>query len=147
MTPDWASFTPFSSVGGGVLIGLAASSLVLGIGRVAGISGIVGGLLGAGPGDRYWRLVFIGGLLFAPFLWRALGPLPNMHVESGIPLVLIAGLLVGYGSRLGSGCTSGHGVCGIARMSPRSIVATGVFMAAGFIATAALRPLLANPLG
>lgn len=147
MTPDWASFTPYGSLAGGMLIGLAASLLVLGIGRVAGISGIVGGLLDTGRGDRSWRLLFVAGLVLAPFAWRAVGTLPEMRVETSLPLVLIAGLLVGYGTRLGSGCTSGHGVCGIARRSTRSIVATGIFMTAGFIATGALRPMLENLFG
>ncbi len=147
MTPDWNAFTPWSSLAGGMLIGLAASMLILGIGRVAGISGIVGGLLSPTRGDFWWRLVFVAGLLASALLWRAFGPVQDIRIETGVPLILAAGLLVGYGSRLGAGCTSGHGVCGIARFSPRSAVATAVFMMAGFVGAGAIRPMLAGHLG
>ena len=142
MNTDWSAFTPYTALGGGMIIGLAASLLMLGIGRVAGISGIVGGLLGPSRGDVQWRLLFIAGLLVSPLVWRAFGSLPDMQVDTGLPLIVVAGMLVGYGTRLGSGCTSGHGVCGMARLSTRSLVATIMFMLAGFIAASVLRPML-----
>ena len=115
---------------GGALIGAAAALLVLFNGRVAGISGIVGGLL-ARPvaGDTGWRIAFVAGLLLAPVLYRLLSTLPPIRVEAGWGTLVVAGLLVGAGTLLGNGCTSGHGVCGLARLSPRSLAATGVFMA------------------
>jgi uncharacterized membrane protein YedE/YeeE len=147
MTPDWNAFEPWSSLAGGMLIGLSASMLILGIGRVAGISGIVGGLLSPTRGDFRWRVLFVVGLLASALLWRAFGSVLDIRIEAGMPLILTAGLLVGYGSRLGSGCTSGHGVCGIARLSPRSAFATAVFMTAGFVGAGAIRPMLAGHLG
>ena len=137
MTVDWINFTPMASVAGGVLIGAAASVLLLLSGRVAGISGIVGGLL-RGP-DRAWRGAFILGLLLAPSVWRLFVELPVATVSESPLLLITAGLLVGFGSRLGSGCTSGHGVCGIARLSPRSLAATASFMAVGFVTTYVFR--------
>ncbi|HEX4917653.1 MAG TPA: YeeE/YedE family protein [Limnobacter sp.] len=137
---DWNAFTPLPALAGGGLIGLSAVLLVLLTGRVAGISGIVGGLLKPQTGEVLWRVAFVLGLLLAPWLSMALlGP---MHIESPREpwLLIIAGLLVGYGTRLGSGCTSGHGVCGLSRLSRRSLVAVLVFMAAGFAAAS----LLAN---
>src|SRR5262249_23787581 len=117
------NFTPLSGLLGGALIGLAASALMLLTGRIAGISGIFGGLISSGANDRNWRLSFIAGLIAAPLI-AALAfnaPLPNPTMPASLLLIAIAGLLVGFGSRMGGGCTSGHGVCGIARLSARSI--------------------------
>lgn len=126
------SFTPISSLVGGGLIGLAAVLLMLLNGRIAGVSGIAGGLLSARPADWAWRLAFVAGLVAAPFLYAlGAGGLPAISIQVSTPLMVVAGLLVGFGSALGSGCTSGHGICGIARLSPRSIVATLTFMATG----------------
>jgi uncharacterized protein len=142
MTVDWNAFTPWPALAGGLLIGLAAALLVLLGGRVAGISGIVGGLLRPVAGERAWRLAFLAGLLAAPWLWRLLaGPL-QPRIAAGWGVLLLAGLLVGLGTRYGAGCTSGHGVCGLSRLSPRSAVATAVFMAAGMATVAVLRHLL-----
>lgn len=117
---------------GGTLIGLAAVLLMLALGRIAGIAGIVGGLAGADSGGRGWRLAFIIGLIAGPFAAALFGaPLPEITVKASVPVILVAGLLVGFGSRLGNGCTSGHGVCGLARQSPRSLAATLTFMAVG----------------
>jgi hypothetical protein len=135
-----ANFTPVSAAIGGVLIGLSAALLMLLSGRVAGISGIFGGCFVRGAGDRGWRLAFLGGLIFAPVTAALVGygvPLPAMPASWWI--VVGAGLLVGFGSRMGKGCTSGHGVCGIARLSPRSIAATVVFMATAAITVAIMR--------
>ena len=131
MNIAWDAFTPWSSLAGGVLIGLSAALLILGSGRVAGISGIVGGLLKPGGPDTTWRLAFLGGLLAAPLLWRVFAALPEAQPVAGGGLLVVAGLLVGIGTRYGGGCTSGHGVCGLSRLSPRSLVATLAFMAAG----------------
>ena len=144
MSIDWPTFTPYSATVGGLVIGLATAIFFLGAGRIAGISGIVGGLLSPKRGDISWRLLFVGGLLAAPLVWRLFAPLPEMEIDSGWPVVVIAGLLVGYGTRLGSGCTSGHGVCGISRLSMRSLVATATFMAAGFVTVGVARHLLAG---
>jgi uncharacterized membrane protein YedE/YeeE len=131
MTIDWQQFTPLSALLGGGLIGLAAAVLLLFNGRIAGISGILGGLFNAT--DRAWRIAFVGGLLLAPALYSLISTLPSMQIDASWPLLISAGLLVGIGSRYGSGCTSGHGVCGLARLSPRSLIATLTFMGAGFI--------------
>lgn len=128
---DWQSFTPVSAFTGGMIIGLATALLLLVTGRIAGISGIVGGLIELRKGDLAWRAAFVIGLLFAPWLWRWLGELPSVHVESSHVILVLAGLAVGIGTRYGSGCTSGHGVCGLSRLSPRSIVATISFMVTG----------------
>jgi uncharacterized membrane protein YedE/YeeE len=128
---DWAHFTPWSSLAGGLLIGLAASTLVLFNGRIAGISGIAGGLLAPQRADMAWRVAFLLGLLLAPVAFRLFGRLPFPRIDAGFGTLLIAGLLVGIGTSYGSGCTSGHGVCGLSRLSPRSLVATIAFMAAG----------------
>jgi uncharacterized membrane protein YedE/YeeE len=128
---------------GGVLIGLAAALLIVCNGRIAGISGIVGGLLAPVRGELAWRLAFLAGLLAAPLAYRLLiGPLPALRIDAGAGALVAAGLLVGLGTRLGSGCTSGHGVCGISRLSPRSFVATALFMGAGFATVFALRHAL-----
>jgi uncharacterized protein len=138
------NFTPLSGLLGGALIGLAASALMLLSGRIAGISGIFGGLIAPGANDRNWRLAFIAGLIAAPLI-GALAfdvPLPKPTMPASLLLIAIAGLLVGFGSRLGGGCTSGHGVCGIARLSARSIVATVIFMAAAIATFAVARHVI-----
>ena len=140
---DWAHFTPWSSLAGGVLIGAAAAMLVLLNGRIAGVSGIIGGVLRPSGGDMAWRLAFIAGLLAAPAVYRLLGPLSPPTIEAGYPVLVLAGLLVGAGTRYGSGCTSGHGVCGLSRLSPRSLAATLTFMVAGIATVYAVRHLLA----
>ena len=131
MTLDWTAFTPMSALFGGALIGLATALLLLLNGRVAGISGIVGGLLRPRPGDVAWRVAFVAGLLAAPIVYALVHALPVVQIDAGNATLIAAGLLVGVGTRFGAGCTSGHGVCGMARLSGRSMVATGVFMAAG----------------
>lgn len=133
MTIDWSHFTPWSSLSGGVLIGVAAAMLVLLNGRIAGISGILGGMLAPRSGDVGWRLAFIGGLVAAPLAFVLLQSYPAPRIEAGFGTLAIAGLLVGVGTRYGAGCTSGHGVCGLSRLSPRSLVATLAFMGAGMI--------------
>lgn len=142
MTIDWLHFTPWTSLAGGLLIGAAAALLILLNGRIAGISGIVGGLLRAPRADRRWRLAFLAGLLLAAPLWRGVAPLPDVHPVAGGGAVLLAGLLVGFGTRLGAGCTSGHGVCGLARLSFRSLAATATFMLAGAVIVFVLRHLV-----
>ena len=132
MTIAWAAFTPWASLAGGLLVGVAAALLILLNGRIAGISSIVGGLLAPRRGDIGWRVAFVLGLLAAPTAWLAVAAAPRLHVLATLPALVAAGLLVGVGTRLGSGCTSGHGVCGISRGSLRSIAATATFMAAGF---------------
>jgi uncharacterized membrane protein YedE/YeeE len=133
MSIDWLHFTPWTSLFGGMLIGLAAALLILLSGRIAGISGILGGLLRPAHGDTAWRALFLLGLVLAPFAWSAFGPLPELHVDASSGMLLGAGLLVGIGTRYGAGCTSGHGVCGMARRSPRSLAATALFVLAGFV--------------
>ena len=130
---DWASFTPWSAVAGGVLIGIAAALLLLVTGRTAGVSGVLGGLLRPAPGDVGWRIAFVLGLLVAPLVFIAASALPPLQIAAGYPMLIASGLLVGLGTRYGAGCTSGHGVCGVSRASPRSIVATLAFMLAGFV--------------
>lgn len=145
MTIDWANFTPIAALAGGLLIGLAAALFVLLNSRIAGISGIVGGLLERPQrGDIAWRVAFAAGLVAAPLVYRQFASLPALRIEGSLSLLIVAGLLVGFGSRLASGCTSGHGVCGIARLSPRSLLATGIFMAAGFATVFVVRHLLAG---
>jgi len=142
VTIAWTSFTPWAALAGGALIGFAAALLILFNGRIAGISGIVGGLLRPARGDAGWRLAFVLGLLAAPLAWLAIGTAPRLHVEAGWPTLIVAGLLVGIGTRYGSGCTSGHGVCGLSRGSLRSLAATATFMAAGFATVFVVRHLL-----
>jgi uncharacterized membrane protein YedE/YeeE len=142
MSIDWASFTPWRSLLGGALIGVAASMFVLLNGRIAGISGVLGGVLTWKRGDIGWRAAFIGGLVGAPLLFALFATLPAPRIDASIGLVALAGLLVGVGTRYGSGCTSGHGVCGISRGSLRSMVATVTFMAAGFATVYVLRHLI-----
>ncbi len=142
MQIDWAHFTPLSALSGGALIGVSSAMMILGVGRVAGISGVVGGLLPPRLNDALWRVAFLAGLLCAPaalFLWQS--PIAPSFSTSGSVLAA-AGALVGFGSRLGSGCTSGHGVCGLARLSPRSFVATATFMSVGFATVFVVRHLL-----
>ncbi len=141
MTIDWAHFTPFSALAGGALIGLAAALLILGLGRVMGAAGVVGGALDVRDADAPWRWSLIVGLVVSPLvargLWSVAAPVFAVH---GLALIA-SGLLVGFGARLGSGCTSGHGVCGLARLSPRSLAATGIFMATAFATVFAVRHL------
>jgi uncharacterized membrane protein YedE/YeeE len=139
---DWASFTPWTALAGGALIGAAAAMLVLVNGRIAGISGIVGGLLRPGSGDTAWRIAFVGGLIVAAVAYPIAAAPPELTIDAGYPTLVTAGVLVGIGTRYGSGCTSGHGVCGISRRSPRSLVATAVFMAAGFVTVYVTRHIL-----
>ena len=139
---DWNNFTPLTAIAGGAVIGLAAGTLVLLNGRIAGISGIAGGLFAAARGDIGWRLAFLAGLMAAPLLFQLATPLPPVQIEAGTSTLIVAGLMVGLGTRYGSGCTSGHGVCGISRLSARSMVATAVFMAAGFATVFVVRHLI-----
>jgi uncharacterized protein len=132
MTIDLAHFQPGSAIAGGLLIGLAAALLVTVNGRIAGISGILGGLLDTSSRDRAWRAAFLLGLCAAPWVFRLVTPLPSITVASSQPILVVAGLLVGIGTRYASGCTSGHGVCGLSRGSLRSLAATMTFMAVGF---------------
>ena len=143
MTIDWTHFTPLAALSGGLLIGLSATVLLLLNGRIAGISGIVGGLLQRyRAGDFAWRVAFVLGLVLAPVLYRLFAELPESRIDAGWAMLVVAGVLVGFGSRLGSGCTSGHGVCGVSRLSPRSLVATATFMTTGFVAVYVVRHLL-----
>jgi hypothetical protein len=129
---DWTSFAPGSAFMGGLLIGLATAILILCNGRIAGISGIVGGLMQRSPGDDVsWRGVFLVGLVAAPFAYSILRTLPAVRIDAMGPELVVAGLLVGFGTRLAGGCTSGHGVCGISRLAPRSIFAMLTFMTTG----------------
>ena len=135
MVIDWVNFTPWASLGGGLVLGLAAALFVLLNGRILGISGILGGLLLPRLGDIGWRISFLLGMAVAPTVFAWLAPadfLAAPRIEAGYALIVAAGLLVGLGTRYGSGCTSGHGVCGLSRLSPRSLVATLTFMGAGF---------------
>lgn len=132
MTIDWNHFTPWASLAGGLLLGLAVALFLLFNGRVLGISGILGGLVRARPGDAGWRIAFVAGMLAAPAVWGLFAQPLEPRIDAGAGVLVVAGLLVGWGTRYGSGCTSGHGVCGLARLSPRSMVATAAFMATGF---------------
>lgn len=142
MAIDWTHFTPWPALAGGVLIGLAAAAFVLLNGRIAGISGILGGLLRPARGDVAWRAAFLAGLAGAPLAYGLFAALPAVRIDAGVPALVAAGLLVGLGTRYGAGCTSGHGVCGLSRLSPRSLVATLSFMAAGFVTVYAIRHLV-----
>jgi uncharacterized membrane protein YedE/YeeE len=142
MSIDIASFTPGLSLTGGLVIGAAAAVLVFFNGRIAGISGILGGLLGTPPKDTGWRVAFLAGLVGAPLLAGLLGHPVAPDIQAGWGEILVAGFLVGIGTRYASGCTSGHGVCGISRGSMRSIVATATFMASGFLTVFVSRHLL-----
>jgi uncharacterized protein len=145
MTIDWNQFTPWASMAGGLLLGLASALFILLNGRILGISGIVGGLLKPKVGDTTWRLAFLLGMAAAPlaaYLLLPPGLIPTPRIEAGYALIAAAGLLVGVGTRYGSGCTSGHGVCGLSRLSPRSLVATLSFMGAGFLTVYVIRHAL-----
>ncbi len=136
---DWIHFTPWSALAGGMLIGLAAALLLLLGGRIAGISGILGGLLRPSSGDIAWRLLFLAGIVLAPAILTRLVAFPAARIDADGATLVLAGLLVGIGTRYGAGCTSGHGVCGVARLSPRSLAATATFVAAGFLTVWLLR--------
>lgn len=141
MSIDWAHFTPWASLAGGLLIGLSAAMFILLNGRIAGVSGILGGLLRPVRGDIGWRVAFVLGLMAAPAIFALAAPLPEPRVDASTSILIAAGLLVGIGTRYGSGCTSGHGVCGLSRLSPRSLVATAAFMSAGFATVFLMRHL------
>lgn len=136
------AFTPVSGLLGGLIIGLATSLLFIGTGRIAGISGIIGGALAPRRGETAWRLAFLIGLFAAGLGWNILGGGFTVELQASTPVMLLAGLLVGFGTRLGSGCTSGHGICGIGRLSPRSITATAVFMVSAGITVFVTRHLV-----
>lgn len=139
---DWQHFTPWAALAGGLLIGLAASLFVLLAGRIAGISGILGGLLRPVRGDTGWRVAFLLGMVAAPALYLLFAALPRPQIDAGVAELIVAGLLVGVGTRYGAGCTSGHGVCGLSMRSPRSLLATLGFMASGFATVFVVRHLL-----
>ena len=139
-----APFDPVSAAIGGALIGLAATLLMLLTGRIAGIAGIFGDLVDLARGDRVWRLAFVVGLIAAPLALTAVGHALRTPAMPGWPIVVIAGLLVGFGTRLGNGCTSGHGICGIARLSPRSVTATAIFMGVAVAIVALTRHVLGS---
>ncbi|MEP7061124.1 MAG: YeeE/YedE family protein [Betaproteobacteria bacterium] len=132
MNIDWNAFTPWCALAGGFLIGIAAAMLLLLNGRIAGISGVLGGILKPAKGDTAWRLAFAGGLVLTPMVAGHFGAWPDIRIDTGFGALVAAGFLVGIGTRYGSGCTSGHGVCGLSRLSPRSLAATLSFMSAGF---------------
>ena len=142
MSINWSAFSPWSALAGGVLIGLATAMFVLLNGRIAGISGVIGGLLKPMVGDVLWRVAFVAGLIFAPLLYGLVSVVPAVQIDAGYGALIVAGLLVGAGTRYGAGCTSGHGVCGLSRLSPRSLVATAVFMGAGFVTVFVMRHFL-----
>ena len=137
-----ANFTPLPALAGGVLIGLAAVWLLAANGRIAGVSGILHGVFAQPPGERAWRILFIAGLVLAGFAWHFFAGAVPVREGFGLGWAALAGLLVGVGTRLGGGCTSGHGVCGIGRLSIRSFAAVGIFMAAGMAATYFMRHVL-----
>jgi uncharacterized membrane protein YedE/YeeE len=137
------NFTPVAATFGGLLIGLSAVMLMLFNGRISGISGIASGALLGERSDRWWRVCFVAGLVLAPLLLQgAVGITPRFEMTDNIWVIIAAGLLVGFGTRLGSGCTSGHGICGLSRLSPRSLVSVLVFMAAGVLTATFVRPLI-----
>ena len=142
MSIDWNHFTPLAALAGGVLIGIAAAMFMLLNGRIAGISGVLGGLFRPSRGDLAWRLAFLLGLVGAPAIYALVAALPRPQIDAGYGALVAAGLLVGIGTRYGSGCTSGHGVCGLSRLSPRSLAATLAFMGAGFATVFVTRHLL-----
>ena len=144
MSIAWNAFTPASALIGGGIIGAAVALFVTLNGRIAGVSGILGGLARPQAGDVSWRIAFVAGLVAAPLAWGLLAALPEIRVEASFPALVAAGLLVGVGTRYGGGCTSGHGVCGVSRASPRSIAATVAFMAAGFATVYFVRHLIGS---
>jgi len=144
MNIDWTHFTPLASLTGGIILGIGSAIFILVNGRILGISGILGGLLPPKVGDTTWRLAFMLGLFAAPTLFHAVVPAEYItapRIDATDMMVVIAGLLVGIGTRYASGCTSGHGVCGLSRLSPRSLVATASFMSAGFAMVYVMRHL------
>ena len=145
MTIDWTHFTPWTALAGGVLLGLASAAFILLNGRILGISGILGGLLTPLKGDAGWRIAFLLGMACAPTVFTWIFPAEAVQaprIDTGYWGLVLAGLAVGIGTSYASGCTSGHGVCGLSRLSPRSLVATVSFMAAGFVVVFALRHVL-----
>lgn len=136
---DTPHFTPLTALVGGFMIGAAAVLFMLLNGRIAGISGIVGGLLHPVKHDVFWRVTFVAGMIMAPLAYSLFAPLPDIQVDADYPLLVLAGVLVGIGTRYGSGCTSGHGICGISRLSPRSLAATASFMVSGIITVFIMR--------
>ena len=145
MVIDWAHFTPWASLIGGIVLGLASAIFILFNGRILGISGILGGLMSPRAGDIGWRVSFFLGMAAAPTVFALLAPaglLSAPRIDASYGLIVVAGLLVGLGTRYGSGCTSGHGVCGLSRLSPRSLVATLTFMGAGFATVFVVRHLV-----
>ena len=145
MSIDWTNFTPWASLSGGILLGVASALFILLNGRVLGISGILGGLLKPRSGDAGWRIAFLLGMLAAPLAYGRRAPegfAQAPRIDAGYGAIVAAGLLVGLGTRYGSGCTSGHGVCGLSRLSPRSLVATLAFMGAGFVMVFVVRHVL-----
>lgn len=145
MNIDWTHFTPWSSLSGGVILGVASALFILINGRVLGISGILGGLLPPKTGDTLWRIAFLAGMFAAPWVFKIIAPadfITTPQIDASYIMIIIAGLLVGVGTRYASGCTSGHGVCGLSRLSPRSLVATISFMAAGFVMVYVVRHLI-----
>ena len=142
MNIDWIAFTPYASLSGGVLIGVAAAMFVLLNGRIAGISGVLGGLLKPVNGDVLWRVAFVVGLVASPAVYALFTSVPTPRVDATWGALVLAGLLVGVGTRYGAGCTSGHGVCGLSRLSPRSLAATATFMGAGFVTVFVIRHVL-----
>ncbi|MDX1434949.1 MAG: YeeE/YedE family protein [Gammaproteobacteria bacterium] len=138
------NFTPVSALAGGILIGLGAAILLVLDGRIAGVSGIVGALLRPSGDDSGWRIAFVAGLIAAPLIYRlAAGGIAPITIDAPLPMLIAGGLLVGFGTNLGSGCTSGHGVCGIARLSPRSLAATATFMCSAMITVFLVRHVFA----
>ena len=142
MTIDTISFTPWSAIAGGVLIGIAATIFLLVNGRIAGVSGILGGLFRPSIPDIGWRVAFLAGLIIAPSLYAAFVYMPGLKIDADYVTLFIAGLMVGVGTRYAGGCTSGHGVCGLARLSPRALVATVAFIAAGIATVFVVRHLI-----
>ena len=145
MNLDWAHFTPWASLTGGIVLGIASAIFILVNGRILGISGILGGLLPPKVGDTIWRIAFLLGFAAAPTVFHALVPAQYIvapRIDATELMVVVAGLLVGIGTRYASGCTSGHGVCGLSRLSPRSLVATASFMGAGFATVYVMRHVL-----
>ncbi len=144
MSIAWNAFTPASALIGGAIIGAAVALFVVLNGRIAGVSGILGGLMRPQSGDLSWRIAFVAGLIAAPLAWGLLSALPQIRIDATYPVLAAAGLLVGVGTRYGGGCTSGHGVCGVSRASPRSIAATLAFMATGFATVYVVRHLIGS---
>lgn len=140
-----ANFTPVSAAIGGALIGLSAALLMLLTGRIAGVSGIFGGVIDFGINDKGWRIAFVAGLIVAPLIASWIGyTMPTPQMPASRPVIIVAGLLVGFGTRLGGGCTSGHGICGIARLSARSVTATAIFIFTAIVVVALTRHALAG---